>query len=337
MAKKAFITGVTGQDGAYLLRFLLDKGYEVHALKRPTSTFSTARIDDIYNDPKIHGVRFFAHYGHLSDGLRLAEIIRSVKPDEVYHLAAQSHVAISFADPVATVMDNISGTINLLEAIRRADHEIRFYQASSSEMFGSTPPPQSESSPFRPCSPYACSKVCCFHLVVNYREAYGLHASNGILFNHESPLRGERFVTRKITRAVGRIKEGLQSKLYLGNLSAQRDWGYAGDYVEAMWLMLQQDKPDDYVIATGEMHSVREFCELAFSYVGLDYRDFVVTSREYERPLDVPALCGDASKARRVLGWRPKVSFPELVRMMVDSDLELARQEKKIGKFISLF
>jgi GDPmannose 4,6-dehydratase len=335
--KKALITGATGQDGAYLLRLLLKKEYEVHIIKRRTSTFPTARIDEIYNDPAMVGRRFVVHYADIHDGLSLAHTIQTVQPDEVYNLAAQSHVQISFEVPVATVLDNVSGTINLLEAARKLDRPCRFYQASSSEMFGSTPPPQSESSPFHPRSPYACSKVFCFHQVVNYREAYGLHASNGILFNHESPLRGETFVTRKITRAVGRIKLGLQQKLALGNLEAQRDWGFAPEYVDAMWLMLQQDQPDDYVIATGEMHSVREFCELAFDLAGLTYQDHITTDAVYVRPSEVQALRGDATKARQKLGWRAETSFRRLVEVMVEADLKLAAEEKKLGRLISLF
>ena len=335
--KKAFITGVTGQDGAYLLRLLLDKGYEVHAIKRRTSTFPTARIDDIYNDPAIHNQRLFTYYAELTDGLGLMEVIQRVQPDEVYHLAAQSHVQVSFENPVATVMTNVTGTINLLEAIRHLHKPCRFYQASSSEMFGSTPPPQSETSPFHPRSPYACSKVYCYHQVVNYREAYDLHASNGILFNHESPLRGETFVTRKISRAVGRIKLGLQKKLVLGNLDARRDWGCAAEYVEAMWLMLQKDRPDDYIIATGEMHSVREFCEVAFDLVGLCYQDYVACDPVYLRPAEVVALCGDARKAAEQLHWSPKVTFRGLVELMVEADLKLAAEEHKLGHLISLF
>jgi len=335
--KKAFITGVTGQDGAYLLRLLLDKGYEVHAIKRRTSTFPTARIDDIYNDPSVHNQRLFTYYAELTDGLGLMEVIQRVQPDEVYHLAAQSHVQVSFENPVATVMTNVTGTINILEAIRHLRKPCRFYQAASSEMFGSTPPPQSETSPFHPRSPYACSKVYGYHQVVNYREAYGLHASNGILFNHESPLRGETFVTRKISRAVGRIKMGLQKKLVLGNLEAQRDWGYAAEYVNAMWLMLQQDQSDDYVIATGEMHSVREFCEAAFDLVGLHYQDYVISDPLYVRPAEVVALRGDARKAARQLNWRPQITFRGLVELMVEADLKLAAEELKLGHLISLF
>jgi|ERR1035437_1256901 GDPmannose 4,6-dehydratase len=335
--KRALITGVTGQDGAYLLSFLLKKGYEVHAIKRRTSTFSTARIDEVYNNPELHGVSFFAHYGDLHDGQGLAHILQDTAPDEVYNLAAQSHVQVSFENPMATVMANISGTLCLLEAIRRMGRGIRFYQASSSEMFGSTPPPQNEQSPFHPRSPYACSKVYSYHQVVNYREAYTLHASNGILFNHESPLRGETFVTRKISRAVGRIKMGLQRKLKLGNLEARRDWGFAEEYVEAMWMMLQQEQPGDYVIATGEMHSVREFCDLAFSNVGLCYTDYVETDAVYQRPAEVVALQGEAAKAAKVLGWRAKTRFPDLVSLMVEADLKLAKQERTIGRLISQF
>jgi GDPmannose 4,6-dehydratase len=335
--KKAFITGVTGQDGAYLLRFLLEKGYEVHAIKRRTSTFPTARIDDLYNDPTIESKRFVVHYGDIADGMGLFNVVQKAQPDEIYNLAAQSHVQISFEIPIATVLDNVAGTINLLEAVRCLDKPCRFYQASSSEMFGSTPPPQGEGSPFHPRSPYACSKVYCFHQVVNYREAYSIFASNGILFNHESPLRGENFVTRKVTRAVGRIKMGLQSKVVLGNLDSKRDWGYAGDYVEAMWRILQHDAPDDFVVATGEMHSVRELCELAFGLVGLNYTDHVVCDAQYFRPSEVEALCGDASKAEKVLRWQPRVRFENLIEMMVESDLKLAAEEKKIGRFITQF
>ena len=335
--KKALITGVTGQDGAYLLKFLLEREYEVHAIKRRTSTFSTARIDAIYNDPTVHGVQFFAHYGDLHDGLGLMQIVHAIKPDEVYHLAAQSHVQVSFENPCATVLDNISGTLFLLDAVRTLDKPCRFYQASSSEMFGSTPPPQTEASPFHPRSPYACSKVFSFHQVVNYREAYGLHCSNGILFNHESPLRGETFVTRKITRAVGRIKVGIQDRLVLGNLDAQRDWGFAGDYVEAMWLMLQQAEPDDYVIATGEMHSVRELCRIAFGLLDLDCEQYVHVDDMYKRKAETPALCGDASKAAARLGWKPRTRFRQLVEMMVEADVKIATEEQKLGRLISLF
>jgi GDPmannose 4,6-dehydratase len=335
--RKALITGVTGQDGAYLLTSLLDKGYEVHAIKRRTSTFPTARVDSVYNDPRYLGKRLVMYYGDLHDGSSLAHIVQTVQPDEIYNLAAQSHVMVSFDNPVDTVLGNVNGTISLLEAVRRLGKECRFYQASSSEMFGSTPPPQNENTPFHPRSPYACSKVYCYHQTVNYREAYGLAASNGILFNHESPLRGETFVTRKVTRAVGRIKCGLQKRLVLGNLEAKRDWGYAKEYVEAMWLMLQQPSPDDYVIATGETHSVREFCDRSFSLVGLDFRDYVVADKDYERPAEVNVLQGDASKARRVLGWKPTVTFERLVEIMVESDMRLASEERKLGRMISLF
>ncbi len=335
--KKALITGVTGQDGAYLLRLLLQKGYEVHAMKRRTSTFPTARIDEIYNDMTVRTQQMVIHHGDIRDGTVLSQIVNEVQPDEVYNLAAQSHVQVSFENPAATVLDNVSGVIGLLEAVRHLEKPAKFYQASSSEMYGSTPPPQNEETVFHPRSPYACSKVFGHHQVANYREAYGLFACNGILFNHESPLRGEPFVTRKITRAVGRIKAGLQEKLELGNLDAQRDWGYAADYVEAMWRMLQADEPDDYVVATGEMHSVREFCQVAFGHAGLNYEDHVVMNPIYLRAAEVNALCGDASKAREKLGWEPKVLFKDLVTMMVDSDLKLAFEEKKLGRFISLY
>ncbi|MCL5097074.1 MAG: GDP-mannose 4,6-dehydratase [Candidatus Omnitrophica bacterium] len=335
--KKALITGVTGQDGAYLLRFLLEKGYEVHGIRRRTSTLSTARIDDVYAGRVCPQEQVFMHYGDLHDGVSLMELVERIQPEEIYHLASQSHVQVSFENPLATVVDNVSGTISLLEAARRLNHRCRFYNAASSEMFGITPPPQNERSPFHPRSPYACSKVFTFNQTVNYREAYGLHASNGILFNHESPLRGEAFVTRKVTRAVGRIKVGLQRTLALGNLEARRDWGYAPEYVEAMWLMLQQVEPDDYVIGTGEMHSVGELCEMAFGAVGLDYRDYVVTDPTLVRPSEAHALCGDASKAAATLGWHPRTTFQRLVEIMVEADLELAAEEKKLGRLISSY
>jgi len=334
--KKALITGVTGQDGAYLLHFLLEKDYQVHIVKRRTSTFSTARIDEIYDNPQFFDC-FVSHYGDIQDGLGLMSVINEVEPDEIYNLAAQSHVKVSFDNPIATVMTNVSGTINILEAIRQLKLSARFYQASSSEMFGSTPPPQNENSPFHPRSPYACSKVYCYYQTINYREAYGMHASNGILFNHESPLRGETFVTRKITRAVGRIAMGIQDKLELGNLNAERDWGYAKEYVEAMWFMLQQDQADDYVIATGEMHTVRDFCEYAFHIVGLHYEDHVKVNEYYYRPAEVVSLCGDNSKARRKLNWAPKTCFKELVELMVENDLKLAAEEKKLGRLIPMY
>jgi GDPmannose 4,6-dehydratase len=335
--KRALITGVTGQDGAYLLRHLLDRGYEVHAIKRRTSTFPTARIDELYTDSEIFNKQLFIYYGDLHDGLGLMEIVLKSQPDEIYHFAAQSHVQVSFENPIATVLDNVGGVISLLEAMRRLDKPCRFYNAASSEMYGSTPPPQNESSLFHPRSPYACSKVFSFHQTVNYREAYGLHASNGILFNHESPFRSETFVTRKVTRAVGRIKMGLQNKLELGNLDAMRDWGYAREYVELIWRMLQENTPDDYVVATGEMHSVRELCKLAFSIVGLHYEDYVKVNKNYLRPSEVVALCGDATKAREKFNWKPRTSFRELVELMVEADLKLAQDEKNIGRFISLF
>jgi GDPmannose 4,6-dehydratase len=332
--KKALITGVTGQDGAYLLKLLLEKGYEVHAIKRRTSTFPTARIDDIYSKRPQYADVFKVHYGDIHDGLSLISVIHDVEPDEIYHLAAQSHVRVSFENPVATVVDNISGTINILESIRQVGGHIRFYQASSSEMFGSTPPPQNEDSPFHPCSPYACSKVFSYFQTINYRQSFGIYASNGIMFNHESPLRGETFVSRKVTRAVGRIKMGILDSLVMGNLEAQRDWGFASEYVEAMWLMLQQSEPDDFVIATGEMHSVRELCEYAFSLVGLDYQEWVKLDEYYLRPTEVNSLCGDASKAKKKLNWQPTTTFKHLIELMVDADLKLAAEEKKLGRFI---
>ncbi len=332
MSRKALITGITGQDGSYLTRLLLGKGYEVHGIIRRSSTFNTHRIEDLYKDPHQPEARLFLHYGDLADGTGLRRILERVQPDEIYNLGAQSHVRVSFDQPEYTADVVALGTLRLLEAVRdytqRCGRQVRFYQAGSSEMFGAAPPPQNERTPFYPRSPYAASKVAAHWFAVNYREAYGLFIANGILFNHESPQRGETFVTRKITRAVGRIVHGLQKKLYLGNLDARRDWGYAGDYVEAMWLMLQQDEPDDYVIATGEAHSVREFLEVAFGHVNLDWRDWVEQDPRYLRPTEVHHLCGDASKARARLGWRPKVSFRELVRMMVEHDLELARQER---------
>ncbi len=331
MAKRALITGITGQDGAYLAEFLLAKGYAVHGLLRRASLFNTDRIDHLYHDPHVSGLNLSLHYGDLSDGTSLRRVLERVEPDEVYNLGAQSHVKVSFEIPEYTADIDALGTLRLLEALR--DHvghrgtAIRFYQAGSSEMFGAAPPPQSEHTPFYPRSPYAASKLAAHWYAVNYREAYGLFICNGILFNHESPRRGETFVTRKVTRAVGRIKEGLQDKLFLGNIEARRDWGFAGDYVEAMWLTLQQDKPDDYVVATGESHSVREFVERAFGEVGLDWRKYVETDKRYLRPTEVDFLQGDASKARERLGWRPRVGFQELVTMMVRHDVELARQE----------
>ena len=323
---KALITGITGQDGSYLAELLLSKGYEVHGTIRRASSFNTARIDHLYTDPHINGVRLFLHYGDIADSTNLIKLLYRIQPDEIYHLAAQSHVRVSFDIPEYTGDVTGLGTIRILEAIRETGLKSKFYQASSSEMFGKVrETPQSELTPFYPRSPYGAAKVYAYWATVNYREAYGMFAANGILFNHESPRRGETFVTRKITRAVARIKANLQDKLYLGNLDAKRDWGYAPDYVEAMWLMLQQDKPDDYVIATGETHSVREFLTEAFSYADLDWQDYVVMDPKYLRPAEVELLVGDASKARKTLGWEPKVTFRDLVRLMVDADMSLLR------------
>jgi GDPmannose 4,6-dehydratase len=322
--KRALITGITGQDGSYLADFLLGKGYEVHGIIRRASTFNTARIDHLYQDPHVHGVRLFLHYGDLADSVHLVKLLYSLKPDEIYHLGAQSHVRVSFDIPEYTADVTGIGTIRILEAIREAGVQSRFYQASSSEMFGKVQEvPQTEKTPFWPRSPYGVAKLFSYWATVNYRESYGLHASNGILFNHESPRRGETFVTRKISRAVARIKCGLDKDLYLGNLDARRDWGYAPEYVQGMWLMLQQDRPDDYVLATNETHSVREFVELAFERVGLDWKEFVKHDSRYERPAEVDLLIGDASKAKKLLNWEPQVRFEELVRIMVDADLAL--------------
>jgi len=333
--KRALITGITGQDGSYLAEYLLAKGYEVHGIIRRSSSFNTGRLEHIYHDPHISGTHLFLHYGDLTDANSLALLLRRVKPTEVYNLGAQSHVRVSFDQPIFTGDVVALGTAKLLEALRDyqefSGYQIRFYQASSSEQYGKVlETPQKETTPFYPRSPYAVAKVYAHWLTVNYRESYGLHASCGILFNHESPRRGETFVTRKITRAVGRIKLGLQQKLYLGNLDAQRDWGFAGDYVQAMWLMLQQEHPDDYVVATGATQSVRSFCERAFARVGLDHKDFVEIDPRYFRPAEVDLLLGDATKARTKLKWEPRVAFPELVDMMVDADLELARREKTL-------
>ena len=326
--KKALVTGITGQDGSYLAELLLEKGYHVWGLMRRSSSFHTGRIDHLYKDPHEHP-RLRLVYGDLTDGGNLSALISEIKPDEVYNLGAQSHVRVSFDMPIYTVNTDALGTLRLLEAIRSGRKRPRFYQASSSEMYGKAAEiPQTEKTPFYPRSPYGCAKVYSFWQTVNYREAYGFFACNGILFNHESPRRGETFVTRKITRAATRIKLGLQDKLYLGNLDAKRDWGFAGDYVEAMWLMLQQDKSDDYVVATGESHSVREFVEEVFSYLGLDWHKYVEIDKRYLRPTEVDRLEGNASKAKRVLGWKPKVKFKELVRMMTDADMELAGREK---------
>ena len=331
----AIITGITGQDGSYLAELLLSKGYEVHGVVRRSSTFGTQRIEHLYADPHESGSRLHLHYGDLTDGNGLSRIMREVRPTEVYNLAAQSHVKVSFDQPVYTADATGVGTLKLLEAVRDTQdatgQAIRFYQASSSEMYGKVREvPQTETTPFHPRSPYGAAKVYSHWITVNYRESYGLHASCGILFNHESPRRGETFVTRKITRAVGRIKHGLQDKLYLGNLDAQRDWGYAGDYVEAMWRMLQQDTGDDYVVATGKMISVREFCELSFRTAGLDYRQHVEIDPRYYRPAEVDELLGDPTKAKEQLGWEPKVGVEALAKMMVESDLELAAQERTL-------
>lgn len=320
--RRALITGITGQDGSYLAEFLLGKGYEVHGLIRRASTFNTERIDHLYTDPHDPKTKIYLHYGDLSDSGQLTNLIYNVQPEEIYHLGAQSHVRVSFDMPEYTGDITGIGTTRMLEAIRRSGIKTRFYQASSSEMFGGSPPPQNENTPFRPRSPYAAAKVYAFWMVTNYREAYKIFACNGILFNHESPRRGETFVTRKITRALARIKWGFENKLYLGNLDAKRDWGFAGDYVEAMWLMLQQDESDDYVIATGESHSVNEFLEEAFSYQGLKWKDYVEIDPRYFRPTEVGYLQGDASKAKKKLGWEPKVHFKELIKLMVDADLQ---------------
>lgn len=320
--KKALITGITGQDGSYLAELLLSKGYEVHGIIRRASTFNTARIDHLYQDPHVNNVKLFLHYGDISDSTNLIRLLYKLQPDEVYHLAAQSHVRVSFDIPEYTGDVTGLSTTRILEALRETGVKSKFYQASSSEMFGNAPEsPQSETTPFRPRSPYGAAKIYAYWVTVNYRESYGMFASNGILFNHESPRRGETFVTRKITRAVARIKSGLQSRLYLGNLDAQRDWGYAKEYVEAMWLMLQQPEADDYVIATGETHSVREFLEEAFSYAGLNWQDYVAIDEHYYRPAEVDLLVGDASKAEKKLGWKPRTTFRELVRLMVDADM----------------
>lgn len=331
--KKALITGITGQDGSLLAEFLLAKGYEVHGVVRRASTFNTERLESIYADPHESNVSFFLHYGDVTDGTGFRHILDKVQPEEVYNLAAQSHVRVSFDQAEYTADVVATGTLRLLEALRDyCSHglRVRFYQAGSSEMFGAAKPQQSETTQFYPRSPYAASKVAAHWYAVNYREAYGLFICNGILFNHESPRRGETFVTRKITRALARIKLALQEKLYLGNLDASRDWGYAGDYVEAMWLMLQQDSAEDFVIATGESHTVRDFLDLAASYCGVNWKQHVEHDSRYYRPTEVDVLCGDASKARARLGWQPRVGFEELVRIMVESDLELARQERTL-------
>ena len=320
--KRALVTGITGQDGSYLAELLLEKGYEVHGLIRRSSTINTHRIDHLYEDPHVPDRRLILHYGDMSDSSRLARMIDEVRPREVYNLAAQSHVKVSFEAPEYTSDVDALGTLRLLEAIYHCDPKIRLYQASTSELFGSAPPPQNELTPFHPRSPYGVSKTFAYWIVVNYREAYGMYASNGILFNHESPRRGETFVTRKISRAVARIVAGRQDAVYLGNLDAKRDWGYAPDYVQAMWMMLQQPEAMDLVFSTGEQHSVREFAELAFGLVGLDWEKYVRIDRAYLRPAEVDTLLGDSTKARESLGWRPTVSFPQLVQLMVEADLK---------------
>lgn len=333
MAQKvALITGITGQDGSYLAELLLGKGYSVHGVIRRSSSFNTERVEHLYQDPHEVDPSFHLHYGDLSDGSNLRSILEKVEPDEVYNLGAQSHVAVSFLQPEYTADVDGLGALRLLEAVRdytaRTGRRPRFYQAGTSEMFGASPPPQSEVTEFYPRSPYAAAKVMAYHLVRNYREAYGMYATNGILFNHESERRGETFLTRKVTRAATRIKLGLQEKLYLGNLDAKRDWGHAEDYVYAMWLMLQQEKPDDYVIATGESHTVRDFVERVFSKLSLDWQDYVVIDPRYFRPSEVDFLWGDASKAKQQLGWEPRVTIDQLVDRMVEHDMELARQER---------
>lgn len=340
--KRALITGITGQDGSYLSEFLLKQGYEVHGIIRRTSTFNTDRIDHIYEDPHKEGVRLFLHYGDLTDGTTLRRLLEEVQPTEIYNLGAQSHVKVSFDSPEYTVDSVGMGTLRLLEAIRDYQHrtgiQVRFYQAGSSEMFGLVQEiPQKETTPFYPRSPYACAKVYAHWQTVNYRESYDLFACNGILFNHESPRRGETFVTRKITMAVARIFAGKQQKLYMGNLDSKRDWGYAKDYVRAMWMMLQQDKPDDYVIATGETHSVREFLELAFGYVNLNWQDYVEFDPRYLRPAEVDLLIGDSTKAQQKLGWKPSVTFEELAALMVEADLQALGLTSPNGNVVKAF
>jgi GDPmannose 4,6-dehydratase len=334
MQKTALITGITGQDGSYLTELLLSKGYAVHGLMRRSSSFNTERLDHVYHDPHVAGSKMTLHFGDLTDGTALRRALEKIQPDEIYNLGAQSHVKVSFEVPEYTADVVATGTLRLLETLRdHCEHtakNVRFYQAGSSEMFGAANPPQSEKTAFYPRSPYAVSKVAGHWYCVNYREAYNLFICNGILFNHESPRRGETFVTRKVTRAVGRIAEGLQDKLYLGNLDAKRDWGFAGDYVEAMWMMLQHDKPDDYVVATGECYSVRDFVDAAFAQAGLASSKYVAVDPRYFRPTEVDALQGDATKARQNLGWRPKTSFQQLVCIMVEHDRHLAKQERAL-------
>ncbi len=336
-SRRALITGITGQDGSYLAELLLEKGYEVHGIVRRASTFNTERIDHIYIDPHEVNARFFLHYGDLTDGQNMTNLVLNVQPDEIYNLGAQSHVRVSFDSPVYTLQSTGVGALNVLEAARqlKKSKEVRVYQASSSEMFGDViETPQTENTPFRPQSPYACAKVYAFHQTVNYRNAYDMFAVNGILFNHESPRRGETFVTRKITRAATRIKMGLQDKLYLGNLDAKRDWGYAKDYVEGMWRMLQQDEPDDFVLATGETRSIREFLDFSFAHMGVDdWSDLVEIDPRYFRPTEVNLLLGDCSKAAEKLGWTAKVKCQELAEIMIDHDMELAQQEATKNSF----
>jgi GDPmannose 4,6-dehydratase len=327
MAKKAFITGITGQDGSYLAELLLSKGYEVHGLIRRSSTFNTSRIDSIYIDPHDTQAKLFLHYGDLSDSEQIANVMYNIRPDEVYHLGAQSHVRVSFDTPEYTSNVTALGTTRLLEAIRRCENPIKFYQASSSEMFGAANPPQSENTIFHPRSPYACAKVYAYWMTRNYREGYNLFASNGILFNHESPRRGETFVTRKITRAIARIISGKDKFLYLGNLDAKRDWGFAPEYVECMWRILQQEKPDDFVIGTGETHSVREYVHEAFSYAGLDTEKHIRIDPKYFRPTEVEVLIADPAKSHKILGWKPQIRFADLVKIMVDADMRALGQE----------
>ena len=336
MSKKALITGITGQDGSYLSELLLEKGYEVHGLIRRASTFNTERLDSIYQDPHNSSARLFLHYGDLADSVSMSKLVSDLKPEEVYHLGAQSHVRVSFDVPEYTADVTGTGTARLLEAIRQSSPKSRFYQASSSEMYGLVQAvPQSETTPFYPRSPYGCAKVYSYWLTVNYRESYGMHASNGILFNHESPRRGETFVTRKITRAVARIHAGVQKKLYMGNLDSKRDWGYAPEYVEAQWLMLQQDEPDDYVIATGETHTIREFLQESFGMMGMDYEKYVEIDPRYFRPAEVDLLIGDPSKAKQKLDWSPKTTFKDLVRIMTDADVALLKHQMS-GKDIRM-
>ena len=321
--RRALITGITGQDGSYMAEFLLGRDYQVHGIVRRSSSFNTGRIDHLYQDPHEEDTRLFIHHGDLADPVALTKLLYEIQPDEIYHLGAQSHVKVSFEIPEYTFDITATGTLRLLEAIRESGVTSRFLQASSSEMFGSAPPPQSEATPFQPRSPYAIAKVAAYHTTINYREAYGIHAVNAVMFNHESPRRGETFVTRKITRAVARIKAGLQDTLYLGNLDARRDWGYSPDYMEACWLLMRETEPHDIVIATGENHSVRDFLDVAFSHVDLDWREYVEIDPRYFRPTEVEDLQGDATKARELLGWEPRVGFEELARLMVDADLHV--------------